>query len=233
MTICIIYPECSKESALELAEKMGWEAVNPFKAKQRDFRKYDGVFNYGCNREIYARNVLNKTKSVATCINKVATFKVFEKAGIPTVKHTTNRFDTVDWDCVVIRDKVDGARAEGLDYHYNDERKVLTPGPIPAGALYTEGFEHEYELRVVIFCGKLVGCYKKVNKGGRIWEFEDFDEFQVLGLTDAAWKAAKALDIDYVGFDVLVNDKGVYAFLEANSGCILTDDVVDAIKAYF
>lgn len=234
MKICVLYPQCSMESAKELAQKMGWDAVNPFQEARRDFRMYDGVFNYGCNRTIHAHNVINQTKSVATCINKVATFEAFKKAGVPTVAYTT-RYEDVPraWDIVVIRDKIDGNKAEGLDYYYHDflgrDQEVNDVYPMKRGALYTEHFAHNYELRVVVFCGKVVGCYKKDDNNGQ-W---DFNEFKPQGplLMDAI-TAAKALNIDYVGFDVLVNNKGAYVFLEANSGPVLTEEVADAIGAY-
>lgn len=234
MGIIVIYPQCSKESAEELAKKMGWDSCNPFREVKRDFREYDGVFNYGCNREIYARNVINKTKSVATCINKVATFEAFKKADIPTVAYTTKHEDVPRaWDIVVIRDKIDGNKAEGLDYYYHEylgrDQEINDVYPMKRGALYTEHFAHNYELRVVVFCGNVVGCYKKVNNNGQ-WDFVPQDFWYAL--ERHAIDAAKALDIDYVGFDVLVNDKGAYVFLEANSGPILTDEVSDAIAGY-
>lgn len=229
--ICVLYPNCSKESAQELAQKMGWDAVNPFQEARRDFRMYDGVFNYGCNRTIYARNVVNKTPAVATCINKVATFEAFKKAGVPTVDYRTSK-ETVPavWDCVVIRQKVDGNKAEGLSYHYQDDRAFMNPNlNVPYGALFTEGFDHEYELRVVVFCGHVVACYKKDDNNGD-WDFNPFNIPD--NLSKDAIRAATTLDIDYVGFDVLVDNKGSYVFLEANSGPVLTEDVVEAIQGY-
>jgi hypothetical protein len=231
MTICVIYPQVSAESAIALAKKMGWDAVNPFREGKRDFRKYLGVFNYGCNRKIAAQNVLNKATAVATCIDKVATFNAFVKAGVPTVAFTTRKQDVPKtWDAVVIREKVNGAKAEGLKYAYQGPGYGDLRGPIPDGALFTELFEHTHELRVVVFCGKVVGCYRKEHAGGGLWDFIPHE--YSLPLNVHAITAATALDIDYVGFDILVNNKGAYVFLEANSGPVLTDDVADAIKGY-
>lgn len=204
---------------------MGWDVLNPFAADRRDFRDYEGVFNYGCNREIYARNVINKCRSVATCINKVKTFEVFQKAGVPTVAFCTKHGDIPkEWDIVVVRDKVDGAKAEGLNFGYQAAGEE-----IPHGALYSEYFEHVKELRIVVFCGVVVGAYYKEDNNGD-WEFipEEISD----RLKEDSVKAAKALDIDYVGFDVLVNKKGAYVFLEANSGPVLIEDVAQAIQAY-
>jgi glutathione synthase/RimK-type ligase-like ATP-grasp enzyme len=234
MTICVIHPTISKESAEELAKALGWDVCNPFKEDKRDFRNYAGVFNYGCNRKIVANNVINKSVSVATCINKVATYEAFKKAGIPTVNYVTRKQDVPkQWEIVVIRDKVDGARAEGLDYHYQDKAYVeyVEGKPVPDGKLFSEYFEHTEELRVMVFCGKCVGVYEKVRRDGAGWEF--IAVWNHNHIRAQAEQAAKALDIDFVGFDVLVNvNEGKWLFLEANTGCILTPEMIDAIKAY-
>jgi glutathione synthase/RimK-type ligase-like ATP-grasp enzyme len=230
MKICVIHPTISKESAEFLAQEMGWDVINPFKTNKRDFSEYLGVFNYGCNRKITARNVINKSKSVATCINKVATYEVFKKAGVPTVAYVTNKRDIPDsWETVVIRKELDGAQAKDLDYWYP---KAGDAERCPDGALFTEYFEHTKEYRVVVFCGKVVGCYiKKDNMGA--WDFLSVRiTRKLVPVLERAITAAKALEIDYVGFDVLVAEDGSYVFLEANSGPILVDDMLPTIKEY-
>lgn len=232
MTICVIHPNVCRESAKTLADAFGWEVSNPFQDERRDYTKYDGVFNYGCNRRIYAKNIINKKEAVATCVDKVETFKAFNKAGVPTVGFCTKKEDipVFKWNTVVVRDKVDGARAEGLDYwtpDWNDAGRLITP--LPNGALFTEYFEHVKELRVMVFCGQVVGAYKKVEVDGG-WHFQKVHISK--DLTGDAIKAAKALDIDYVGFDVLVAKDAAYVFLEANSGPILVEEMVDEIKKY-
>jgi glutathione synthase/RimK-type ligase-like ATP-grasp enzyme len=41
-------------------------------------------------------------------------------------------------------------------------------------------------------------------------------------------RAARALSIDYVGFDVLAQTKNDCVIIEANSGPILTEEAIDA-----
>lgn len=225
MKICVIHPQVSYESARDLANQMGWDLVNPFKTNRRDFMEYAGVFNYGCNRQITARNVINKTKSVATCINKIATFEVFKKAGIPTVEYVTRKADVpYYWDSVAVRTKADGAKNEGLSFF-----DFVNGGIVPDGVLFSKYFEHEYECRIVVFLGKVVGAYIKRDEDGE-WQFDECELSE--GLTKHAIEAAKALDIDYVGFDVLCAEDGSYVFLEANSGPVLIEDVAAAIKEY-
>jgi len=43
-------------------------------------------------------------------------------------------------------------------------------------------------------------------------------------------KAAHALGIDYVGFDVLAQTKNDCVIIEANSGPILTDEALEAFQ---
>lgn len=232
MTICVIHPKIASESAQKLAKALQWDICNPFQEARRDFRMYTGVFNYGCNRNIVAHNIVNQAKSVALCINKVATYEAFKKAGIPTVNYVTRKEDVPkEWEAVVIRDKVDGARAEGLSYHYQHQAylEYVEGKEIPDGAIYSEYFEHVMELRIVVFCGKCIGAYDKVRRNEQ-WEFDVVETPPVI--TEHAVEAAKALNIDFVGFDVLVNNRGDYKFLEANTGPILTDEMIDAIKAY-
>lgn len=225
--ICILYPAIAKESAEKLADALGWDAVNPFKTNRRDFREYAGVFNYGCNRKISAHNVINKAQSVATCVDKVATFKALQQAGVPIPAYTTDKAAVpAAWDTVVVRKEVNGARAEGLEYAYQWNKDV-----VPDGALFTEYFEHHREYRVMVFLGQVVGCYEKVADGDQ-WRFIERKLPSLKKMKEDAVKAAAALQIDYVGFDVVRNVVGEYKFLEANSACILTEEMIDAIKAY-
>jgi glutathione synthase/RimK-type ligase-like ATP-grasp enzyme len=232
MNICLIHPAIAAESAKELADACGFAICNPFKEDKRDFRQYDGVFNYGCNRKIVAKNIVNTTRAVATCINKIATYEVFKKAGIPTVEYRVRPQDVpAVWNIVVVRDKVDGAKAEGLDYHYQShEYKEYVEGkPVPDGKLFSEFFDHIHEYRVMVFCGKCVGVYNKARTVDGQWLFEPVEDNNI---SVEAVKAAKALDIDFVGFDVLVSKQGRYKFLEANTGPVLTAEMIDAVKGY-
>ena len=49
-------------------------------------------------------------------------------------------------------------------------------------------------------------------------------------IKEACLRAATALKIDYVGFDVLVNKQNEFVILEANSAPIATMEVLQAFK---
>jgi glutathione synthase/RimK-type ligase-like ATP-grasp enzyme len=225
MRICVIHPKICTESAQELAQALGADRVNPFETDRRDFRAYDLVFNYGCHRDIYAKKVINSSKAVGICKNKVETFKILHANKLPAVGYaTTKAMILPHWEWIVVRDKVDGARAEGLTYVENGK-------DIPNGALYTEFFEHKYEYRVGVLNGKVVGRYRK-DVVGVDWEFTRMLKGGFGKMDEACSKAAAAIGIDYVGFDVLENKKGEFVILEANSGPIITEETIKAVKKY-
>lgn len=226
MKICVIHPKIGLESASRLADALGADLSNPFLEDRRDYRKYDVVFNYGCSRDIYAKKFINPPRAVATAKSKVATFEVLHQAQVPTVQFTTHKNQVPkDWGFVVCRESVDGARGEGLEY-------VERGDALPDAALYTEYFTHVAEYRIVVFNGVVVARYKKVVKKDG-WHFILYvpDGFEQVDAD--CIKAAKAIGIDYVGFDVLENKKGACVILEANSAPLLTEEVLEAIENEF
>jgi hypothetical protein len=191
----------------------------------RDFRQYDYVFSYGCSGRTDHNNRLNSANAVATCVSKPATFNKLIQAKVSTVEYVTEKPIPKHWDWVVIRDKTDGRKAEGLHYHENNAN-------VPDGVLYSEYFEHKYEYRIMVFKNEVVGRYFKAEDNGDWYfnkqpprAFEDMDEHCI--------RAAKAIGIDYVGFDVVANNKKDFRILEANSAPRITDEAENAIVEYF
>jgi len=84
------------------------------------------------------------------------------------------------------------------------------------------------EFRIVILF-EFIFCYEKVLKGDE-WHFiwRNYKYLDPVG--KACYEASKALEINYVGFDVLMNENNEFVILEANSGPIITDEVIDAFK---
>jgi glutathione synthase/RimK-type ligase-like ATP-grasp enzyme len=188
---------------------------------------YDHVFSYGASHKCNHPNRINSADAVARCVNKPATFDALKAAGCNTVEYCTEKNRVPKhWETVVIRDKIDGRKAEGLNYH------VQADGPIPNGCLFSEYFEHKYEYRIMVFKGEVVGRYFKAETDGD-WYFklQPKQGFEVMD--DHCLRAAKALGIDYVGFDVVANNKKDFKILEANSGPRITDEAEDAIVEYY
>jgi hypothetical protein len=195
------------------------------KTDKRDFREFDWVFNYGSSVFTKQQRRLNSDKAVKTCIDKPSTFNELEWANCYTVDHVLNKPIPAHWEWVVIRDKKDGRKAEGLNYHENNEN-------VPDGQLYSEYFEHKYEYRIVVFRGEVVGRYFKCeDKGDWYFNIQPKKGFEIMD--DHCIRAAKALGIDYVGFDVVAVNKKDFRILEANSCPRITDEAENAIVSFF
>jgi hypothetical protein len=234
-----IITSVSGKSSKALAEHLRFNNVQadvfrPFKDGRQDFTDYDFVFSYGCSIGTAHKKRINQRVPVLTCINKHETFKVFEAAGVPTVNHWTDinaiRRLLAKGECptLVVRSDVGGRKAEGYDIFDPD-----SGAPLPVGALYSEYFWHERELRVTVFMDE-VFVYRKDLDADEMHNFI-FTNAPVhdTNIKKDELKARKALGIDFVSFDVLFNRKNDYRFLEANSGTLLTDEVSDSIVEYF
>jgi len=83
----------------------------------------------------------------------------------------------------------------------------------------------------------VVGRYYKAetpdDKGVLEWSFNVQPKRGFEKMDEACLKAAKALGIDYVGFDVVAMNKNDFVILEANSGPILTGEAEEAIINYY
>ena len=188
---------------------------------------YSHVLSYGCSADSKQGERLNKRKGVLNCVDKTKTFDILKEAGCATVPYTTKKHDIPKgWDWVVIRSKVDGRKAEGLDYAENIE------GRIPDGVLFSEFFEHKYEYRIMVFRGIVVGRYFKREEKGD-WFFNNQPAKGFEEMDDHCIRGAKALGIDYVGFDIVAKTKKNFRILEANSGPRITDEAENAIVEYY
>lgn len=235
----VLYATISGKSARQLAEgfnirthgECSARVVNPFKAEPR-VGADEIIFSYGCsstNKSAHQNKRLNKSKSVLNCINKVETFTILKAAKVPTVDFVRN-FKEVPkkWDDVVVRSKQDDFRGKGMEIVTNADVKKF-----PDAELFTEYFPHKYEYRITVFMGEVIGRYYKCVTGEGEWELK-LQPSHGFGTIDAECiKAAKALDIDYVGFDVVANTKKDFRILEANSGPAITEEAEDAILNYF
>ncbi|WP_155638787.1 ATP-grasp domain-containing protein [Burkholderia territorii] len=227
----------AKESSNELAEALRQEGIGvdvlDMGAVHFDEGRawhYDCVLSYGCSDRVQHRNRLNQADAVKRCIDKVETFKALRKAGVPIPMWKTERNKVPkNWDSVVVRESRVGRKAEGFHHWLKEE------GELPHGELYTKYYEHRNEYRVVVFMGKYFVYYKRpVSKDGEEWHemvLQPARKFEAMGRHALA--AAKALGIDYAGFDVVANSRTEYVFLEANSGPILNEEVKDYIVKWF
>ncbi|MNL14900.1 hypothetical protein D3C87_1358610 [compost metagenome] len=134
-----------------------------------------------------------------------------------------------EWECIVVREDAGGRKAEGM--HLIDRGQ-----PIPHGQLFTEYFFHNVEYRIMVFNGAVVARYEKVEgqHEGEVWHFfENRPKRGFEAMDEHCLRAAKALGIDYVGFDVVAKTKKDFRILEANSAARLEDEAENAIVEYY
>lgn len=232
-----IITSVSGESAKVLADALNTRSFGlctasvhkPYKDGKTNFKGFDFVLSLGCSASTFDEGKrLNKAKAVLTCVDKPSTFQRMQHAGVSTVNFCLFKKDIPKgWDTVVIRDKVDGRKAEGLYFAHQGGGEAIRDG-----VLFSEYYEHKHEYRIMVFMGKVVGRYHK-HAVGEDWFFNLRPAKGFEMMDDHCIRAAAALGIDYVGFDVVANDKKHFKILEANSGARITDEAETAIVEYF
>ena len=220
----VVSPKATIESATKLANALKTKVYNPYKQEVPYGNQYHYI-NYGCstfNRHANSR-VVNKPFSVNICIDKHAALLTMSKAGVSVPKFTNKKAEAAKWDVdtvVVCHTKREGRKNEGIEYRHPDE--------LVNAYVYTEYFHHKREYRVVVFKNKVIGIYSKVLDNEGNW---DLVKLQMRGFNEIikdCEDAAIALQIDYVGFDVVANTRKDFRILEANSGPIITDEAIEA-----
>lgn len=223
MKILIAHPKATCISAKKLAKAIGAETYNLTTGDKREFEGYDMVWNYGSREAIYAQHLANRPIAVQRCVDKLQTFEIMRRFNIPTVDYTMFKHNVPEhWNSIVIRDKRDGRKAEGL--YFAEQGEALRDG-----AIYTEYFPHIAEYRIVCGFGWVLGRYKKVAVDGD-WYFELMHKQGFEQVDKDCLKAARSLGIDYVGFDVLEDSQGSCVIIEANSGALLQDEALKFVK---
>lgn len=226
MKIIVIAPPVCRESGRKLAKLLDCKFTDVDYIAQQ--KQNTLIFNYGMGYLKNGKNaIINSVDAINTCCDKLETLRCFTRSGVKTLEYTPSRKLAKSWfqkdDVVVVRKQLDGKANAGLIVAENEEEIVAAP-------LYTRYYFHKKEYRVTVFRGVVAGIYEKVEIDGS-WHLlhENKRPCHKKMIWDAL-KAAKELEIDYVGFDVLYNSANDYKFIEANSGPILTPEVGDYIK---
>lgn len=225
----------AQKSCRELIEALnaaGHNAIqyDPWK-QNMDHRRFDYIFSYGCSAATFGAPRLNQAQAVTRCVYKTETLKTLKKAGIPCPDFRVNS-DLVPhtWKYVVCRKDETGRKAEGMltvaweDMDYYQSHLCN---------FFTEYFPHRNEYRVVVFRGKVVGVYHKTLRDGMHHFMIQDSRNGYDKIIESCERAAMALKIDYVGFDVVAARKDSFKILEANSGPILTEEASDSIVNFF
>lgn len=198
-----------------------------------DLTAYDWVVSLGCSAGVDHKENrrINNPVAVKQCIDKRLSFASFNRAGVKTLEWTTEVGKIPKtWDQVAVRKDACGRKAEDLEWYVLPLERDKLPRD---AALYTRCHYGRSEYRLYVLCGRVVGRYLKVENGDGEIEmvlkpsrgFDVMDEHVI--------RAAKALNIDYAGFDIIAHNKKDFAILEANSGATLQHDVAVAFVDFF
>lgn len=217
----VVAPDACKESGSLLARIL----KGRFSQEDYIYDKNAIIFNYGMSwLGNKGSRVINQPSAVQICKNKLETFRVLSDAGVRIPKFTTSKKLARNWEYAVSRKLLEGKSNAGMD--------IIQKGDVlPDAKLYTEYFFHKKEYRVVVFKDEVAQILIKTTLENGMWELFDVPRTPTLRHVEKeCLKAAKALGIDYVGFDVVYNNSNDFVILEANSGPVLTDTVGEFIK---
>lgn len=233
MKICVVHPAATKESAARLAEAVNGVTWNPYK----DYRPrgtFDLYFNYGVSDEPHLElpqlqaQLVNPPRAIRISTDKIASYKAFQKAGVPTCEFVT-RYEDVpkNWEYVVCREVVNGRNCEGILITHRFD--IVKGNP-----LYTRFFKHTEEHRIVVYKGAVVARYMKTNLKRGMYDLQLMQAYGYEEVDRIAIAAARAVGLDYAGVDILHDGTcGKSLCLEINSGPLLTDESHDFFQQLF
>ena len=223
MSIIVLSPNVSVESAKSLAEALKAKYENPYETRNRDFTKYDVVVKYGFSRPIKTKKgalVVNKTKSVEIAIDKIKTLSLFKEDGF-TVPFAITKAEAKKFldkkGSVVAR--LDATASNGIGIVYCDTEEELKK--VTEAKFYTKYIKSTNEFRVNVWRDKVVSVYDKVvpNEHFRFKLFQGVEEHpQLVAMAKAIYEKT---GLDFYGLDVLRDRKGTLHLLEINSSPVL------------
>jgi len=221
MNLTILTSRHSKESAIALGEALNCNVDNPYQrqAYRGSYVPTTHTYNMGCSGYTID-TTFNDERQIATCINKVATFRKLKQTDTLTVPFTTNQTQAQAWldeDRIIVnRATLTGKANEGVSFSIKDapgmEDKPLDLDSI----IWTRYVNHKRELRAYCIKGYELIVFHKVDVSGH-WEFQPISHIPD-ALTIELIHAQQAFDKMFcIAFDILECRTGDYYFLEANS----------------
>lgn len=230
-------------SAKALAEALNIKLV---KHEGKPLRFKGPLINWGNSKPI-ARHIecggcLNPPASVANAVNKLKAFKLMaDKVSLPV--WTEDAVEAAKWladgNAVVVRHKLNGHSAEGLE--------IVEKGEIPKAPLYTKYIKKDQEWRVHVFKGQVFFVQRKARKkdvpddqvnwqvrnlkGGFIYAHQDVVASEKV--KEQAIAAITALELDFGAVDIITNKRGDAYVLEVNTACGLEGTTLERYVEQF
>jgi len=237
MKIGVISPKVSEESAKYLSDIINAKYLGQRYEKTLDFTDYDILFNYGVSgfNAVIKPNcqIINNPKSVQTCVNKLKTFySLYKDADV--IQFTEKPKKAIEWikegNTVVARKQTNGYQGKGLEYIYTEEEFNNTPAKF-----WTKYFDHQHEVRVNVYQGKILTVYEKINNEAK--NETEFIHLDIDGehpdVTKMISGISKNIGIEFYGMDILVDDEGNCKLLEINSAPILHKETATKLASIF
>lgn len=204
---------------------------------------------WGKPSQIHSKQFLNHWDQLPATQNKRDTFRVWQKAGIPTPEWTADRKEAEKWireeGVVVVRTLLNGHSGNGIVI----AETVAQLGQAP---LYTLYKRKKKEFRVHVFMGKVIDIQQKrlangakeeenynqyIRSHANGWIFARENISEPKDLRSLAVKAVSALGLDFGAVDIIYNEKENKCYcLEVNSAPGLEGQTLvsytNAIKEY-
>lgn len=201
---------------------------------RRTPRKVGTVINWGCSEIpgiMPGSNIINFPTAVELAVDKLATFRVLQRAGMPVLEFTEDSSVAKKWHLagktVYGRELTRASAGRGIHLFLGDEQQK----EIPRLPLYTKFWKCDREQRVHVFRDKIIDFSEKrrikvdnppknrfwvrTHANGWIYAREDAQLHDKV--KDACILAVRAVGLDFGAVDVRVLDNGDCRILEINS----------------
>lgn len=195
-----------------------------------------GYFNLSVLRQFERMNVVTipSSNGIEMAKDKMYSMQILAQAGLPIPKTMLTRFPSngdlvekqVGFPCVV--KVITGSHGAGVylcdnQKQFEDLSELVSALEFKNSMIVQEFIEnsHGRDIRVIVIGGKVIGAMERssqdgsfkanVSRGGRGQIFEIDEEMELISI-----QAAKALDLDIAGVDLLFAEDG-YRICEVNS----------------
>lgn len=222
MALKILPYKLGSQSAKALAKALGVKRLIPgggYRPKQ-----FVNILNWGNSGAFTHGRMLNNGEAIRNASNKLAAFRLFKDAGLPTPEFTTSKDEATKWQRkgfrVVCRTLLNSHSGRGIVIAQPDE-------DIPYAPLYTKYTKKDKEFRIHVFKGRVIDVCEKRRKSGTEgsslirtlnngWVYCREGVYFSDANKQLAIRAVQTLGLDFGAVDLIMKDERVF-ILEVNS----------------